>query len=56
VNNEHHRYPAQQVIYDVYRYFDVAELAAIDWYRLLMKDVDALCHQQVSEHHLSIPH
>ena len=30
-----------------YRYFDVAEFAAIDWYRLLMKDVEALCDQQV---------
>lgn len=30
------------------RYFDVAELAAVDWYHLLMKDVEDLCHQQVS--------
>jgi len=30
------------------RYFDIAGLVAIDWYRMLMRDVEVLCHQQVS--------
>jgi len=45
MHNEHH---SNLLIYFVYRYFDVAELAAVDWYRMLMKDVEALCQQQVS--------